>query len=92
VVFSDETLEEFLSRDTASYDRIRDAFAYWTTLPSISRAGAALRRQRLCRISRVHLLAILQERCQEVGVALHFVDRIDPPSSTIPAAASPARR
>ena len=29
VVFSDETLHEFLSRDRPTFDRIRDEFAYW---------------------------------------------------------------
>ena len=29
VVFSDETLDEFLNRDPESYSQIRGAFAYW---------------------------------------------------------------
>ena len=29
VVFSDETLSEFLTRDPQSYDLIRTKFAYW---------------------------------------------------------------
>jgi anthraniloyl-CoA monooxygenase len=86
VVFSDETLEEFLSRDTASYDRIRDAFAYWDDI-AIHFKGQELRcgGNGFAGISRVHLLAILQERCREVGVALHFVDRIDPAELDDPA-------
>lgn len=38
VVFSDETLSEFLSRDPKSYELIRSRFAYWDDL-DIARDG-----------------------------------------------------
>lgn len=29
VVFSDDTLDEFMSRDVQSYEQLRDGFSYW---------------------------------------------------------------
>jgi len=73
VVFSEETLEEFLSRDAASYAMIRGAFAYWDDI--VIRAKG---RQMRCGgngfagCSRLALLKILHKRCADVGVTLHF--------------------
>ena len=39
VVFSDETLDEFLSRDRPVFDRIRGCSRIGTTSPCISKAG-----------------------------------------------------
>ncbi|HXU44914.1 MAG TPA: FAD-dependent monooxygenase, partial [Thermoanaerobaculia bacterium] len=79
VVFSDETLDEFLSRDPESFARIRDAFAYWDDV-AIHYKGNQIRcaGNGFAGISRMRLLGILQERCREVGVALRFGARIDP--------------
>lgn len=79
VVFSDETLDEFLSRDPESFARIRDAFAYWDDV-AIHYKGREIRcaGNGFAGISRMRLLNILQERCREVGVSLHFGERIDP--------------
>lgn len=41
VVFSDETLDEFLSADPQSYDLVRDSFAYWSDIV-IEHEGGAL--------------------------------------------------
>ncbi len=78
VVFSDETLEEFLSRDPSSYAAITDAFAYWDDI---------VIRYRRCEIrcggngfagcSRLALLRILQQRCEELGVAIHYRHAIE---------------
>ncbi|HCS28348.1 MAG TPA: bifunctional salicylyl-CoA 5-hydroxylase/oxidoreductase [Spongiibacteraceae bacterium] len=78
VVFSDETLEEFLSRDQKSYDRIRDNFAYWDDIV-IHRNGKEIRcsGNGFCGTSRVNLLNLLQDRCRELGVNLTFETRID---------------
>ncbi|WP_395672137.1 bifunctional salicylyl-CoA 5-hydroxylase/oxidoreductase [Inquilinus sp.] len=79
VVFSDDTLDEFLSRDPESYERIRDRFAYWDDV-AIHYRGEEIRcgGNGFCGTSRMTLLQILQERCREVGVDLSFSDRIDP--------------
>jgi anthraniloyl-CoA monooxygenase len=81
VVFSDDTLDEFLSRDPESYERIRDEFAYWDDV-AIHYKGHEIRcaGNGFCGMSRVALLNVLQERCREVGVALSHLDRIEPAS------------
>ncbi len=78
VVFSDETLDEFLSRDPESFARIRDAFAYWDDI-AIHYKGHEIRcaGNGFAGISRMRLLQILEERCREVGVHLHFGVRIE---------------
>ncbi|MFC7399738.1 FAD-dependent monooxygenase [Chelatococcus sp. GCM10030263] len=79
VVFSDDTLEEFLARDPQSYARIRDHFAYWDDV-AIHYKGEEIRcaGNGFCGIARKELLAVLQGRCREAGVALTFSARIDP--------------
>lgn len=73
VVFSDETLSEFLSRDQESYDRIKSKFAYWDEL-DVARDGNVVRisGNGFCGCSRKTLLNLLQDRCIELGVNLHF--------------------
>ncbi|HVV94680.1 MAG TPA: bifunctional salicylyl-CoA 5-hydroxylase/oxidoreductase [Hyphomicrobiales bacterium] len=80
VVFSDETLHEFLSRDRESFARIKTSFAYWDDVaihkgdaPEMRCAGNGF-----AGIARVKLLAILQARCREEGVRLHFEQAIRP--------------
>ena len=78
VVFSDETLSEFLSRDPQSYDLIRSRFAYWDEL-DVARDGEKVRitGNGFCGCSRKTLLQLLQQRCLEEGVNLHFEYNID---------------
>jgi anthraniloyl-CoA monooxygenase len=73
VVFSEETLEEFLSRDPESFAMIREALAYWDDIVirykgSETRCGG----NGFAGCSRLALLKILQTRCEEVGVAVHY--------------------
>ncbi|MCE7026637.1 bifunctional salicylyl-CoA 5-hydroxylase/oxidoreductase [Jiella avicenniae] len=79
VVFSDETLHEFLSRDPKSFDRIRDDFAYWDDV-AVHKHGAEMRcaGNGFAGISRMKLLAILQGRCREEGVEMHFGVSVPP--------------
>lgn len=78
VVFSDDSLEEFLSRDPESYERIRDDFAYWDDIV-IRFKGEEIRCEGngFCGTSRVSLLNLLQERCRELGVKMTFEACID---------------
>lgn len=78
VVFSDETLGEFLKRDMASYELIRDQFAYWDDIV-IARDGQAvsIAGNGFCGCSRKTLLKLLHQRCREEGVNLHFEQNID---------------
>lgn len=78
VVFSDETLGEFLTRDIQSYDLIRSKFAYWDDL-AVARDGEIVNvsGNGFCGCSRKTLLQLLQQRCQEEGVKLNFETNID---------------
>lgn len=77
VVFSDETLDEFLSADPESYELIRDSFAYWTDIV-IERDGrrTVIGGNGFAGCGRMTLLLLLQRRCREAGVRLHFATRI----------------
>ncbi len=82
VVFSDETLGEFLTRDTKSYELIRSKFAYWDDIV-VARDGqnVSVSGNGFCGCSRKTLLQLLQQRCTEEGVNLHFEQNIDDLSS-----------
>ena len=78
VVFSDETLDEFLSRDQPVFERMREEFAYWDDV-AIHFKGEEMRcaGNGFCGTSRQTLLTILQERCAELGIHLTFGADID---------------
>lgn len=92
VVFSDETLSEFLTKDPRSYELIRSKFAYWDTL-DVYRDGEVVRitGNGFCGCSRRTLLELLAQRCAEEGVTIHSQYRInslkDVPKSDIIVAA-----
>lgn len=78
VVFSDETLGEFLKRDMQSYELIRSNFAYWDDI-IVARDGQSVNiaGNGFCGCSRKTLLKLLYQRCREEGVNLHFEQNID---------------
>jgi anthraniloyl-CoA monooxygenase len=78
VVFSDETLGEFLKRDMKSYELIRSKFAYWDDIV-IARDGESvtIAGNGFCGCSRKTLLQLLQQRCVEEGVNLHFEQNVE---------------
>ena len=81
VVFSDETLGEFLSRDPQSYDALKGAFAYWDDIiirykGDEARCGG----NGFAGCSRIALLNILQKRCRALGVELRFQTVVDDPA------------
>ncbi|MEI7509424.1 MAG: bifunctional salicylyl-CoA 5-hydroxylase/oxidoreductase [Flavobacterium sp.] len=78
VVFSDETLGEFLKRDMQSYELIRSKFAYWDDI-IIARDGETVNiaGNGFCGCSRKTLLQLLQQRCLEEGVTLHFEQNVE---------------
>ena len=78
VVFSDETLDEFLSADPDSYDLVRKSFAYWSDIV-IEREGrrTVVGGNGFAGCSRKTLLDILQARCRAVGVNLRFETTVD---------------
>jgi len=73
VVFSDATLGTFRDVDEPSYESIRRSFAYWDDV-EVAYKGHSLRcgGNGFCGCSRVTLLKLLQERCRELGVEMHF--------------------
>ena len=73
VVFSDETLDNFLARDPESYDAITGQFAYWDEIDFVLH-GETIRStgHGFCGCGRVELLKILQRRCIELGVEMKF--------------------
>ena len=78
VVFSDETLGNFEVSDPESYARIRENFAYWTDIDTfyggekVTSTGHGF-----CGLARKKLLLLLQERCRELGVRMHFEHTVD---------------
>jgi anthraniloyl-CoA monooxygenase len=78
VVFSDETLGNFLEADPPTHQKIIDDFVHWTRIDThfkgevISSSGHGF-----SGIARRRLLQLLGERCQELGVVLHFDTEID---------------
>lgn len=73
VVFSDETLQGFMEADAASYARIVEQFAYWGGIDTHIH-GKTINSQGhgFCGMSRLKLLNILHDRCEELGVNLRF--------------------
>ena len=73
VVFSEETLGALRDADFESHTRIQDSFARWTAI-DVHYGGTTIRSRGhvFTGISRRVLLAILQQRCRELGVDLRF--------------------
>ena len=78
VVFSDQTLDTFRTYDGPSYEAIRRRFAYWGDVDVVYK-GRVMRSggNGFCGCSRVALLAILQERCRELGVRFEFQHEVN---------------
>ncbi|MEM9683833.1 MAG: FAD-dependent monooxygenase, partial [Pseudomonadota bacterium] len=79
VVFSDETLDNFLSRDPESYQAITDTFAYWDNIDLRWHDGSVVTSggHGFCGCGRVELLNVLQARAAALDVELHFETEID---------------
>lgn len=77
VVFSDQTLDNLMDYDAESYKDISSEFSYWDEIDfefhgDIIRSGG----HGFCGVERRRLLLGLQNRCRELGVALHFSTEI----------------
>lgn len=78
VVFSDETLGNFLEADAETARRIREEFVHWDAIDTrfadktIRSSGHGF-----SGIARRRLLQILQARCGELGVHMHFEVEVD---------------
>jgi anthraniloyl-CoA monooxygenase len=78
VVFSDETLSNFLDADQPTYARITEGFVHWDAIDVCYR-GQTVRSggHGFSGIARRRLLQILQDRCAELGVALRFSSEVE---------------
>ena len=78
VVFSDQTLDTFKAYDPVTYERIRRRFAYWGDVDVVYK-GRVMRSggNGFCGCSRNALLAILQDRCRELGVQIRFQTEVE---------------
>jgi anthraniloyl-CoA monooxygenase len=73
VVFSDETLGAFRDADPPSFSAISARFRRWDRIETFYRGTCTVSRGHgFAALSRRALLAILQERCSELGVELRF--------------------
>lgn len=77
VVFSDRTLSSFQRADAKTYEQISEHFVIWDAIDvhyrdETIRCGGHI----IASIARKHLLNILQRRCAELGIALHFNSEI----------------
>jgi anthraniloyl-CoA monooxygenase len=73
VVFSGRTLRNLREADAESHRRITESFETWDNVDVVLRdSKVTIRGNDFSGISRLRLLNILQERCEEVGVRLRF--------------------
>ena len=73
VVFSDETLVNFEAADPESFKAITDSFIHWRDIRTwFGDRWTVSTGHGFSALSRKKLLLILQERCRELGVELHF--------------------
>src|ERR671910_881487 len=82
VVFSDETLGRLRDADPQTHVEVTDTFVRWDAV-DIRYRGRLLRSRghAFSAIARTQLLAILQRRCEELGVKLEFGVEIDDPAT-----------
>lgn len=73
VVFSDETLQGLMQADPASFQRIVEEFAYWDGIETHIHGKTIISRGHgFCGMSRLKLLNIFHDRCDQLGVDLRF--------------------
>src|SRR4051812_33338353 len=79
VVFSDQTVENLMANDPQSGAAISGEFAHWDDI-EVHVHGTTIRSSGhgFIGIGRKRLLALLQERARELGVALHFEHEASP--------------
>jgi anthraniloyl-CoA monooxygenase len=78
VVFSDETLENFMGKDPVTYQEILNQFAYWNEI-EVRYRGEQVRSggHGFAGMARMTLLNIFQKRCIDLGVKMNFETIID---------------
>jgi len=73
VVFSDETLDNIATADPPTFAAIEESFVHWTDIATTF-GGEVVRStgHGFSGLARKRLLNILQDRCTDLGVDLHF--------------------
>ncbi|HYN83832.1 MAG TPA: FAD-dependent monooxygenase, partial [Pyrinomonadaceae bacterium] len=73
VVFSGKTMSNLRAADAVSHGRISESFETWDNVDVVKGdARVTVRGNHFSGIARLRLLNILQGRCDELGVRLHF--------------------
>src|SRR5918998_4480792 len=73
VVFSGKTMSNLREADEVSHRRISQSFETWDNVDVVKGdERVTIRGNHFSGIARLRLLQILQERCAELGVRLHF--------------------
>lgn len=73
VVFSDKTLRHLEASDDVSYKRITESFALWENVDVVQNdSKITVKGNKFSGISRLAMLKILQHRCEELGVEVHY--------------------
>jgi len=78
IVFSDQTVENLIATDPVSGHRIANEFVHWDKIDCI--VNGQLERSDghgFIGLGRKRMLQILYERCDELGVALHFNEEFE---------------
>ncbi|MGD8377232.1 MAG: FAD-dependent monooxygenase [Acidobacteriota bacterium] len=73
IVFSDQTMSYLEEADAPTHQAITRSFETWDNVDVVHRGKkVSIRGNRFSGIARVRFLNILQERCRDLGVDLHF--------------------
>ncbi len=77
VVFSGRTLSNLRAADPESHQKITESFETWDNVDVLKDdEKVTIRGNHFSGIARIRLLNILQERCAELGVRLHFEQNV----------------
>ena len=77
VVFSDKTLSYLKDNDEETYRQITESFEMWDNVDVVHRnQKITIRGNKFSGIARIELLGILQRRCLQLGIPLHFQTEI----------------
>jgi len=78
VVFSDETLAKFEEADEQTFAEITDHFRYWEEIETYHRGACVVSTGHgFAALSRKKLLRILQKRCHQLDIGLHFKHEVE---------------
>src|SRR5216684_1090313 len=78
VVFSGKTLSNLRAADEASHEQITRDFEAWDNVDVVHRnKKISIHGNSFSGIARIHLLKILQQRCEELGIEIKFRNEVN---------------